>query len=255
MNAVVFHCSRRVGAAADRPPLVTEFTSAVVPAHFPADSRAGAALASGRRDGNHTIANESARRAHGRGLRRINGWLERDGRRGRPRRWQRWRVAGGMGGTVASGGAASTDGLVFGAGGRKPEPRLAGSGGTEVEAATPGAGGRVAVIMNGGPANQETGGGPNGTSGMGAQRGLAPMPLPDGLVVHEWGTNTVVSASDGTLELGLQHEFRINVLEIAPAARVAFLCDADATSRPSAAPLRPQRGLRHGLRSPTEDAS
>ena len=27
-----------------------------------------------------------------------------------------------------------------------------------------------------------------------------------GFVLHEWGTNTVVSASDGTLELGLHHE-------------------------------------------------
>ena len=32
------------------------------------------------------------------------------------------------------------------------------------------------------------------------------MLVPEGLVVHEWGTNTVVSASDATLELGLQHE-------------------------------------------------
>lgn len=113
-------------------------------------------------------------------------------------------VTGGMGGAVAPGGAASTGGMVLGAGGRNSEPTLAGSGGTEVEAPT--AGGRIAVSINGGRANQENGGGPDGTSGIGAQGGLAPMPLPDGLVVHEWGTNTVVSASDGTLELGLQHE-------------------------------------------------
>ncbi len=43
----------------------------------------------------------------------------------------------------------------------------------------------------------------------GASRDPAPTPKTypqHGFVVHEWGTNTVVSASNGTLEVGLHHE-------------------------------------------------
>lgn len=48
-----------------------------------------------------------------------------------------------------------------------------------------------------------------GEAGMPATSGGTsnePKNEPRGFVVHEWGTNTVVSGSDGTLQLGLHHE-------------------------------------------------
>ncbi|MFZ5891017.1 MAG: hypothetical protein ACOY0T_08200 [Myxococcota bacterium] len=116
----------------------------------------------------------------------------------------------GFGGGVSEGGRSSAGDSALASGGSVSNKEPA-DGRSEISRANGGAdagGGSSTSTINtsvsGG--NASTGGEPSGISGMGANAGGAPMPLPDGLVVHEWGTNTVVSASDGTLELGLQHE-------------------------------------------------
>ncbi len=111
-----------------------------------------------------------------------------------------WVAMAGCGGVSVEprgdGGADSGSAKSSGAGSGSPKSSGAGPGGV-ANPKEPGGGGAAGGSSAGNPVTE-----PGGASG-----GSAPNQYPGrGFIVHEWGTDTVVVGSDGTLQRGLQHE-------------------------------------------------
>jgi hypothetical protein len=125
---------------------------------------------------------------------------------------------------VGVGGAGGVPGKGTGAGGGAPSAGTGGAGGSGGKDATGGKGGDSAPGGTGGVAaggkDGPSGGGSGGAAGAAAGSGGATagaggtggsMPAGSaydgkGFVVHEWGTNTIVVGSDGSMQRGLHHE-------------------------------------------------
>lgn len=103
-------------------------------------------------------------------------------------------------GAVAGKGGATGGAAVGGSAGRSAITSATGGFGAPGPGTAGAASGGAAPVMTGGSAGANADTNQVGGSSSVARREVR------GFVVHEWGTNTVVSGSDGALQLGLHHE-------------------------------------------------
>lgn len=111
-----------------------------------------------------------------------------------------------IGGLAAAGGQSGLGEAAGAADASQGDPRAGGSGGKWV-VAHGGAGGRAGVETDLPAAGSGDGGDSGGMTGAGGNGAIEPKRYPgQGFIVHEWGTDTVVVGSNGSLQRGLHRE-------------------------------------------------